>query len=187
MSTRTSAYVYRRAPFAIALVLCLALSGSRSLDAQSALATLTLTSGWATFGVPLPQGAATDLRVGQLATQVDVKTRYSDGSMRFAVLTMKVPASGTYSLVAGSSSQGTAVVPTWPSASVQMKVWPSGTTYSATLPAFDGTNSWLSGPLVREARVRVTPWAGGVPHPFLRVLFDIRPYNDGSHRVDVIG
>lgn len=76
MSTSRSDYVWRRAPFAVALLFCLALSGSRSLEAQSALATLNLTAGWATFGVPLAQGAATDLRVGQLATQVDVKTRY---------------------------------------------------------------------------------------------------------------
>ncbi|MDP3685470.1 MAG: hypothetical protein Q8R32_01415, partial [bacterium] len=57
-------------------------SGGRT---QTVLADVGLTSGWATFGQALPQGAARDaLQIGDLETQTDVKTRWPDGSIRFA-------------------------------------------------------------------------------------------------------
>ena len=51
--------------------------------ADDAVATYAFTRGWATFGLPLPQGAARDaVQVGQLPTQTDVKVRWPDGSIR---------------------------------------------------------------------------------------------------------
>ena len=48
------------------------------------------------------------------------------------------------------------------------------------------TDAWLNGPLVREARSTMTPaTASGAAHPFLRVNFDTRVYNDGKARIDV--
>src|SRR5439155_421944 len=46
---------------------------------------------------------------------------------------------------------------------------------------------WLSGPLVYEGRSVVDPISlvDAIPHPFLRVIFDTRVYNDGTARVDV--
>src|SRR5689334_18873351 len=58
---------------------------------SSTLATIGLTPGWATFGEALPQGAAQNgLQVGNLPTQTDVKDRWSDGSIRFAVVSTDV-------------------------------------------------------------------------------------------------
>ena len=54
------------------------------------LATYQLGRGWATFGLALPQGAARGaVAVGTLPTQTDVKTRWPDGSIRFAVVTAR--------------------------------------------------------------------------------------------------
>ncbi len=45
---------------------------------------------------------------------------------------------------------------------------------------------WLAGPLVREDRSVVRPVSTtGAAHPFLRVNFDRRVFNDGQSRVDV--
>ena len=72
------------------------------------LATINLTPGWATFGQALPQGAApSGLRVGSLTTQTDVKNRWPDGSIRFAIVTGPVPTGGDYPLVAAPVSTGT--------------------------------------------------------------------------------
>ena len=82
------------------------------------LATYGLTAGNATFGLALPQGASsTGVKVGALSTQTDVKTRWADGSIRFAVVSARVPSAGQYAIVAGTSATGT-TVPTWPVVSV---------------------------------------------------------------------
>jgi hypothetical protein len=147
------------------------------------VATYQLGQGWATFGISLPSGVATSgLQVGTLETQTDVKNRWSDGSIRFAIVTAKIPSGGSYPINTGNASSGS-YSPTWPSASVNFNI--GGRAFTATLPAFSGTDSWLSGPLVREARVVVSPAAGGSPHPLLQVIFDVRSYSDGTHRLDV--
>src|SRR5262249_21170678 len=59
------------------------------LGAQSTgpVATVGLTAGWATFGEAIPQGRATaGLQVGSLPTQTDVKNRWPDGSIKFAIV-----------------------------------------------------------------------------------------------------
>src|SRR5687768_6869340 len=73
------------------LVLVCATASPISAQAPAAVATeigtVTLTPGWATFGQVVPQGAARDgLKVGAFDTQTDVKTRWPDGSIRFAVV-----------------------------------------------------------------------------------------------------
>ncbi|HXH23910.1 MAG TPA: hypothetical protein VNI78_01600 [Vicinamibacterales bacterium] len=162
-----------------AIVGCLAQSAAFA----QALATYRLGAGWATFGIALPRGAAYEgLQVGSLPTQTDVKTRWPDGSIRFAIVSARVASEGKYPISRGPASGG-AFTPTWPAATVQFRI--AGSTYRATLPPFDGQDSWLAGPLVRESRVVVAPAAAGTPHPLVQVIFDVRSYADGAHRVDV--
>ncbi|HXI29903.1 MAG TPA: hypothetical protein VNG89_15800, partial [Vicinamibacterales bacterium] len=63
----------------------------------------------------------------------------------------------------------------------------AGVTFTAAQPAVASSDRWLSGPLAYEGRSVVAPVSAvtGLPHPFLRVNFDTRVYNDGKGRVDV--
>src|SRR4029077_6156106 len=141
-------------------------------------ATVALTQGWATFGEVVPQGAAVDaLQVGSLPTQTDVKTRWPDGSIRSAGVTVSAPA-GPYSIAAAPAAPGS-FAPQVPAASVTMTI--GGTPYTATLPAAPAADAWLDGPLVREWRATLAPaTSAGTAHPFLRVNFDTRVYDDGK-------
>lgn len=148
------------------------------------LARIGLTPGWASFGQAFPRGLVHEaLSIGGLPTQTDVKTTWEDGSIRFAILTAKVPAPDTYQLreVPALSDPFT---PSLPDAEVRLLI---GTTlYTAPLPATPSADRWLEGPLVVEGRHLVTPLApDGTPHPFLRVVFDTRSYLDGGTRLDV--
>lgn len=164
-------------------------------SAQTTLATYKfLSAGWATFGLPLPQGVARQgIQITGLTTQSDVKSRWPDGSIKFAVVSAQVTNAGSYAIVGGASTNNTCVPSTWPTAVVSMTIAstsPSGSpgaVYTATLPSFTAADSWLAGPLVCESRVRVVPTNGSAAHPFLRVVFDVRSFNDGTSRVDVIG
>ncbi|HKB12342.1 MAG TPA: hypothetical protein VKD69_16885 [Vicinamibacterales bacterium] len=140
----------------------------------------TFTKGWATFGVALPQGAAKSaLQVGSLPTQTDVKVRWPDGSIRFAVVSANVPRAGALPIVAGANLPGT-FSPAPPQASVTLTI--GGRAHVATLmPAQMHGDRWLNGPLVTEGRAVIAPGA----HPFLRVIFDVRSYAGGGHRVDI--
>jgi len=148
------------------------------------VATIGLTSGWVTFGEAVPQGAAPQgLQVGNLTTQTDIKSRWPDSSIRFAIVTANVPATGTYAITSAAPAAGV-LTPTLPSASVTMIL--GGVTYTATLPSTPATDIWLSGPLVSETRSVVAPvTSGGGAHPFLRVNFDTRMYSDRQGRIDV--
>ena len=163
------------------LLVCL-LSCSGTSAAAQALSNPVLTSGWSTFGLVLPRGAASGaLKVGTLATQTDVKNTWPDGSIRFAIVTANIPSNQTYAITQTALATGS-TPQAWPVVSVQFTI--AGTTWTATLPR-SGTDLWLSGPLVNEARSSIAPTAGGVPHPLLRVLFDVRSYAGGGTRVDV--
>jgi hypothetical protein len=152
--------------------------------AAQPLARYELTTGWATFGLALPQGVAREaVQVGSLRTQTDVKTKWPDGSIRFAVVTAQVPARGTYPITGSAPPGGTPFRPSWPSASVEFVV--AGQKYVADLPRFAADDPWLTGALVSEARTIVSPRAGSGAHPLLQVIFDVRSYSDASHRVDV--
>lgn len=152
--------------------------------AQEPIASIGLTAGWATFGQALPQGAASDgVQVGTLPTQIDVKNRWPDGSIRFAVVTVHAPSAGTYAIVPSAAAAGT-FVPSTPSVNVTLTI--AGVPYVATLPPVPSADAWLSGPLVSEWRTVLAPVSGqGAAHPFLRVNVDTRVYNDGKARVDV--
>jgi hypothetical protein len=167
-----------------AVLLLLIGAQSAGVGQSPPIATVALSPGWATFGQIVPQGlAAEGLQLGSLATQTDVKTRWPDGSIRFAVVTASVASAGSYALTSAAASAGS-FAPQVPSASVNLNI--GGTSYTATLPAALAADAWLDGPLVREARAVIVPSTqGGTAHPFLRVNFDTRVYSDGKSRVDV--
>jgi len=156
------------------------LSFPRPVHAEErALAANTFTRGWATFGLALPQGAArTGVKVGALPTQTDVKVRWPDGSIRFAVVTANIARAGALPIATGDASPSGAP----PSANTPVAVTYTiaGRPYVATLPGAM-TDAWLTGPLVSERRAIVAP--GG--HPFLRVIFDVRAYAGGGQRIDI--
>jgi all-beta uncharacterized protein len=145
------------------------------------IATVGLTAGWATFGEALSPGEATGtLQIGSLPTQTDVKNRWPDGSIKFAILSANVPSAGSYAVTA-SAAAGGSFAPVVPAASVTLTI--GGVAYVASLPPTPGSDVWLAGPLAQEWRSVVTPLAGATPHPFLRVIFDTRVFNDGKARV----
>lgn len=147
------------------------------------LATYRIGAGWATFGLALPQGAARDgVAVGTLATQTNVKTRWPDGSIRFAVVTSRVANAAVYPITAAAGASGV-LRPSWPAAAVEMTIGPGK--WIAALPPAAANDAWLEGPLVNEGRVVVTPMMGNIEHPFFRVIYDVRAYSDGVARLDV--
>src|SRR5262245_20023438 len=168
---------------ALALVIARAQTRTGAQTSQS-IATVGLTAGWATFGEALAQGQATDsLQVGSLPTQTDVKSRWPDGSIKFAILSANVPSAGSYEVTAGAAAAGGSFAPVVPSASVILTI--GGVAHVASLPPTPGSDSWLGGPLVQEWRTVITPLAGATPHPFLRGIFDTRVFNDGKAHVSV--
>jgi hypothetical protein len=167
----------------LVLLVCLFAVPARAQTGR--IAGIGLTRGWATFGQAVPKGAAVGgLQVGTLSTQTDVKSRWPDGSIRFAVVTVLAPASATYELKAAAASSGS-FTPAAVDASVTLTL--GGLMYVAALPATLSTDSWLAGALVHESRHTAAPASttDGTPHPFLRVNFDRRVYNDATARLDV--
>jgi hypothetical protein len=147
------------------------------------LANYQFGSGPITFGVALPKGAApSGVAVGSLQTQTDVKTRWPDGSIRFAVVSTRIPAAGSYALTTATVSAGS-FTPVWPTITLDLVI--GGMTWTASAGTFSSANLWLDGPVVNEARVKAVPKAGGTPHPQLEVIFDIRSYLAGGFRIDV--
>lgn len=157
--------------------------GLRSED-QSALARVTVTPGWATLGQVLPPGVAADgLQIGHLPTQADIKVRWPDGSIRFAIVTVSAPRTDNYRVIASPATSGE-FIPRIPEAAVRFTM--GDQVYSAVLPRDPSDDVWLSGPLVSEFHHTVVPRQSvGAPHPFLRVLFDVRCFADGQSRLDV--
>jgi len=152
-------------------------------DSTSTIATVGLTAGWATFGEAVPQGkAVAGLQIGSLPTQTDVKNRWPDGSIKFAIVTANVSGAGSYVITAATASGGS-FTPTVATATVTLTI--GGTAYVAALPGSPSGDVWLDGPLVREWRTVVAPVANGAPHSFLRVIFDTRIFNDGKAHIGV--
>jgi hypothetical protein len=181
----------RRAQFSVVAILAFLVLLSRALMAQgpAPIGTVHLQGGWSTFGQAVPQGLAPVgqvLRIGSEPTQTDVKNRWPDGSIKFAVLTAFMPGDNDYAITAAPApAPAPDFVVATRNVSVQMSI--NGTPYSAVAPApGPGADYWLRGALVRETRHVMAPrTAGGVAHPFLRINFDIRTYRDGDQRVDV--
>ena len=160
----------------------------RPLATSETLATVALTSGWATFGQALPKGAAFEaLQIGSLPTQTDIKTRWDDGSIRFAILTADVPTGGSYAITPVFSSVGNVELGELP-AEVRFTTGlldqPSAI---AAIPSGVLPDSlWLGGSAVHEGRWAVVPTdSNGQPLSGLRVLFDQRTYRDGARRLEV--
>jgi hypothetical protein len=160
----------------------------------------------ATFGAvfapgDVPSGVAIALVDGSgnpLPTQVDIKARNKDGSLRHAVVTVTMPRlpSGrdvTVSAVQGSPVQGTPValsaLPGNFDAVVDLNEGGNHLTASARdLIAHGKPDTWLAGPLVSE-------WwfwgplrdASGKPDPLLTAHFGIRSYGPGRPlRIEVV-
>lgn len=144
---------------------------------------VALSEGWATFGLSLPQGAAhSGLKVGSFDTQTDVKSRWNDGSIRFAVITCKASQAGVFEINAAPNAVGH-LIPTVPDISVELSVGKE--IYTAAFDERPTQDSWLSGPLVREWRTVAAPVCGATAHRQLRVIFDVRVYEDGQARLDL--
>lgn len=153
--------------------------------ASSVLATYMLAKGWHTFGLPLPHGVAPEgVQVGSLLTQLNRKCRWPDGSLKHGIVTVKAPNDGFYSITAAPMTTGpfTAQV-VWPTVTVEFGI--GGTSWFATLPPYSPAVWYNAGPNMVEVRNTVTPEAGGKKHPLLEVVFVVRSYADGQHRVDV--
>jgi hypothetical protein len=79
---------FRTIAATLILFACIGARGAHAAD-SSPVATVQLTPGWVTFGQAVPQGkAVAGLQVQGVLTQTDVKTRWPDGSIRFAVVTV---------------------------------------------------------------------------------------------------
>src|SRR5262252_6672016 len=131
----------RTAFVALALVVC---THTRAhAQGTGTIATAGLTPGWATFGEAVPQGQATSgLKIGTLPTQTDVKNRWPDGSIKFAIVSANVSTAGNYAVTAASTGTGV-FAPSVPIASVTLMI--SGVAYVATLPTTVSAEVWLSG------------------------------------------
>jgi hypothetical protein len=139
----------------------------------------------ATLG-QIPSGSG--VQVAAFTTQTDVKQTWGDGSLRYGIASCNATSTGSKALTVGAAS-GAAFTPTPPTVTVTFVITAgsgSGSTYVATLGSYTAADKWLSGDHVVEWRKRVTPVkAGPVDHDNLRVLFDVRSYAAGGHRVDV--
>lgn len=152
------------------------------------LARIHATPGWTTFGMAVPRGEVfRSLQVGSYKTQTDVKCRWDDSSIRFAVVSTKIIKEDDYDIA-------DKIVPV--SRITQRKprnfavyLYIEGKRYSAKIG--NSTREkipWLSGAVVSEYRYREKFCDdSGKVHPTLRVFFDVRSYGtSGLIRVDVI-
>lgn len=141
-----------------------------------------------------------------LPTQMDVKRRHPDGSVRHAVLSVRLPAATvSYGLASSAVTLTALPLPSAEPPAVTLgdvtagpidyrveivehglkadssPTAESGQTWTTTLKtALAGTVSpWLSGPLACEWRARVAPTSATLSHPGLRIIFDAR-YNSAS-------
>lgn len=140
--------------------------------------------GWSTFGQVLSPGfAASGLKVGDLPTQCDIKVHWPDGSIRFAIVTVKADVAGRYAIRSGSTLPGS-VDYSPPPATVTITI--KGQPWRVVPSVQPSGDNWLSGPLVCERREIASPLdMSGNAHPFLRLFMDVRTYADGTERLDV--
>ena len=145
----------------------------------SVFAAHNLPAGPVTLGATLPQGEAFgDLSLGGLETQTDIKTRWPDGSIRFAAVSAVVPATGNYGLTEGPKEISEEFV--YPDGSFTVVLHTTDGDYVAA-PGFAPTDYWLKGPIVSEARYSLIPYRGdGAAHPSLRIQVDSRSYVNGQ-------
>ena len=154
----------------------------------------------ATFGQVFPPGAVRDVVAARaegqpLATQVDVKRRHPDGSVRHALISVALPdkakrlevdlVPAAAARTGGGLTAEQILAGGWDSA---VEVTEAGRTYRARLADLlrrGPAEPWLAGPLVTELRL-AGPLAGPEgPHPALQALFDLRLTGPGAGRVSV--
>jgi Ca2+-binding RTX toxin-like protein len=162
----------------------------------------TLQGGITTFGQvfqagDMPAGGQLTARVGgvEVAVQMDVKTRYEDGSVKMAILTMERPtlAAGQQVDVILHQGSGGAAGPAVDLAAVtrahsfvvDLAVTGKPAMQVDVLAALrqalaDGTASlWQEGPFATQARVDVL-----VPNTSMRMVFDVTAYASGEIAVE---
>ncbi|WP_341678296.1 hypothetical protein [Niveibacterium sp. SC-1] len=151
------------------------------------------------FGFTLPAGLAKDglvaVRNGTaLPTQVDVKRRHPDGTIRHAILSVALPDAETSPLAIVSAAGNPLNKPALTPAQILsgpinyvVQITEDGRTWQTSLrEALAGKPSpWLQGALQSEWRGRVAPTAGGAAHPALRVVFDARFESISRGRVSI--
>src|SRR5262249_45774502 len=117
----------------------------------------------------------------------DVKTRWPDGSIRFAIVTARITRAGTYPLTPGPLITDTLTPSPLPLVWLAFATGSDARQEYTVRPAEKGSGDvWLRGPLVYEERqTAILRDTKGVPHPFLRVLLDLRVYRDGQARADI--
>jgi hypothetical protein len=175
--------VIARRHYCAVLLFAVIICSVQSAAAEPSLGRYSFSAGWATFGFVAPPGAVTSgVQVESLPTQTDVKTRWPDGSMRFGIITAKIPDAGSYDIFAAAPASGVADLP---AVNAVAEIVVNGTTYTAALPS-SLSDQWLNGPLVREARAisRFTP-EPPAPAKHLRVIWDVRTYSGGGSRISV--
>jgi hypothetical protein len=128
----------------------------------------------------IPSGSG--VQIGSFTTQTDVKNTWPDGSLKFAIVSADATSTGAKTITA-ITNPGGSHTPTWPTVTVDFVIGAS--TYTATLGSFSGTDTWLNGAVVREARKIIVPDNGGTPHGLLEVIFDVRSYAAGGHKIFV--
>jgi hypothetical protein len=167
-----------------ALTLAVLAMSTDAVARGGTLGVYRLEPGWATFGLAVPRGvvpAGSGIRVGALRTQTDVKTTWDDGSVRFAVVTTSASRPQDSPITVGALDTGN-LTPLRPDTAVEFAI--NGIRWVARMPVAL-SDAWLSGPLVSEGRAIVAPLQGAIAHPLLRVIFDVRSYQGGGHRIDV--
>lgn len=162
-----------------------------------------LASGVATFGQvfaqgEVPSGSGLAARIGgaSVPVQMDVKTRWEDGSVKMAVVSVARP-----DLAAGQTAEvvlSAAAVPAAPAIDLGQAL--SGHSFAVDLAFQDGraplqvdaiaalkaalaagtASFWQQGPLATQARVEVP-----VDGSSLRLVFDITAFQGGGFGVDV--
>ncbi len=128
-----------------------------------------------------------------LPTQVDIRRRHPDGSVRHAILSVDLPAAQTLSLVpvaAGPARGGLAVAEALAGGfDTEVRITSGGKTYSASAAAAlraGPVQPWLAGPLVTEYRAAgVLTASDGSQLTRLHVLFDVRFLSADAARVSV--
>lgn len=154
---------------------------------------------YATFGhsfqieeFPNGSGLAADFGAGALPCQVDVKTRYADGSAAHALITVLVPTVGAgttvwgqFSLAGAPGGQPLDLATALGSTTLVLTVSsmaPAGTLTKDLIALVKAAapDLWLSGPLAVQGR------ALEVLHKTARIQVDITAYADGTVLADVM-
>ncbi len=206
----------RRPELQLMIAILLNLCASGAVHAQQArphqpkkLVTMTaenLTAnrqgGPTTFGLFFAQGDVTNtVRIDELPTQVDIKRRWDDGSVKHAVVTVNFPPLGpkerkTFSCFPTGPLDTGPPVPVdslkkIPNVKVVVQIH-NGPTRTANLRsaiAAGPIRTWLQGELVTEYHFKMAPRGGknNQPDPDLMVRFRVRVYpSSKSARVTVV-